>query len=160
MARTAMFILSCAWALSAFSQTGDVRDVSSIDGILDAYYEVVSGPAGERVDVARDQFLHHPDAWVAIAGKDAADNPFVNVMTLADYHGDNAPRTENFYERETDRVVSRSGNMAHVWSSYESSLTPGGEPFTTGVNTITLLFDDERWWVMGWMFDASAGYED
>ncbi len=160
MARTAMFILSCAWTLSAFSQTGDVRDVSSIDGILDAFYEIVSGPAGERIDVTRDRFIHHPDAWVAIAGKDETGKPFVNVMTLAGFHGDNPPRTENFFERETDRVVSRSGNMAHVWSSYESSLTPGGEPFTTGVNTITLFFDDERWWIMGWMFDASAGYED
>lgn len=160
MTRIFLVFLTCFCNLSSLAQSGNPQDVASIDAILNAYYAVVSGPAGERVDVARDQFLHHPDAWVAIAGKDAADNPFVNVMTLADYHGDNAPRTENFYERETDRIVSRSGNMAHVWSSYESSLTPGGEPFTTGVNTITLFFDDERWWIMGWMFDASAGYEE
>jgi hypothetical protein len=47
--------------------------------------------------------------------------------------------------------------MAHVWSSYTSALTDGGEPFTRGVNSITLFFDGERWWIMGWMFDGSAG---
>jgi len=160
MIRLSILVLSCTCTLSALAQNGDTRDVSSIDGIINAYYEVVSGPAGERVDVSRDRFLHHPQAWVSIAGKDETGTPFVDVMTLADYHGSNAPRTENFYERETDRVVSRSGNMAHVWSSYESSLTEGGEPFTTGVNTITLFFDGERWWIMGWMFDASAGVVD
>ena len=160
MKKMTVILIACAWPLTLFAQTGTDQDVSSIDGIINAYYEVVSGPAGERVDVMRDRHLHHPDAWVAIAGKDVAGDPFVNVMTLADYHGDNAPRAENFYERETERVVSRSGNMAHVWSSYESALTEGGEPFTTGVNSITLFFDGERWWIMGWMFDASAGYED
>ena len=140
---------------------GEERDVSSIDGIINAYYEVVSGPAVRTGLMLHGiVFLHHPEAWVAIAGKDETGTPFVDVMTLADYHGNNAPRTENFYERETDRIVSRSGNMAHVWSSYESSLTEGGEPFTSGVNTITLFHDGERWWIMGWMFDGSAGVVD
>jgi hypothetical protein len=44
-----------------------------------------------------------------------------------------------------------------VWSHYASSKTEGGEPFTTGVNTITLWFDGTRWWVMNWMFDTSSG---
>jgi len=145
------------FALSVYAQAGDPRDVSSIDAIIDAYYEVVSGPAGESVDAARDRFLHHPEAWVSIAGKDANGTPFVSVMALADYHGENLPRAEGFYEVEVDRVVSRSGNMAHVWSSYTSALTDGGEPFTRGVNSITLFTDGERWWIMGWMFDGSAG---
>ena len=58
---------------------------------------------------------------------------------------------------ELKRVVSRSGNMAHVWSSYASARTEGGEPYARGVNSITLFHDGERWWIMGWMFDSSAG---
>ena len=157
MTRCLFLAFSLVIAMSSHAQGGDSRDVSSIDAIINAYYEVVSGPAGESVDVARDRFLHHPDAWVSIAGKDEDGNPFVNIMTLADYHGDNLPRAEGFFEKEVDRVVSRSGNMAHVWSSYTSAYTDGGEPFTRGVNSITLFFDGERWWIMGWMFDASAG---
>ena len=139
------------------AQEARPEDVSSIDGIIRAYYEVVSGPAGEVADVERDRSLHHPEAWVAIAGKDGAGQPAVTVMTLSEYHGENLPRQEGFREWETDRVVSQSGSMVHVWSSYATSRTEGGEPYARGVNSITLFHDGARWWVMGWMYDGASG---
>ncbi len=133
------------------------EDVATIDGIIAAYYEVVSGPAGESSDQERDNTLHHPDAWVAIANVDSAGTPFVNVTPLDGYYGDNAPRAEGFWEWETDRVVQRSGNMVHVWSHYATAREERGEPYYQGVNSITLFNDGERWWIMGWMFDGAAG---
>lgn len=144
-------------AAPLFAQDARPEDVSSIDGIIRAYYEVVSGPAGEVPDAERDRTLHHPEAWVAIAGTDDQGQPRVNVVTLDEYHGDNQPRREGFFEWETGREVRRSGNMVHVWSSYASARTEDGEPFAHGVNSITLFFDGTRWWIMGWMFDSSAG---
>ncbi|MGE0040393.1 MAG: hypothetical protein AB7H88_06330 [Vicinamibacterales bacterium] len=144
-------------SMPASAQTARPDDVSTIDGVMRAYYEVVSGPAGGVADTARDRSLHHPDAWVAIARVDDAGRPAVRVMTLAEYHGANAPRKEGFWEWETAREVRRSGNMAHVWSSYASARTEGGEPFERGVNSVTLFHDGTRWWIMGWMFDQSAG---
>ena len=47
---------------------GRVEDVASLDGILDAYYEVVSRPVGTAPDRERDEWIHHPDALVAITG--------------------------------------------------------------------------------------------
>lgn len=44
--------------------------------------------------------------------------------------------------------------MAHVWSHYAASR---GEPFTRGVYNVTLFHDGEHWWIVGSMFDASAG---
>lgn len=123
MTRLLLALLCQILALKAYAQTQVSLDVSNIDGIINAYYQVVSGPAGESVDIARDRYLHHPNAWVAIAGKDANNIPTVSVMTLADYHGDNLLRSQGFYEKEVERVVSRSGNMVHVWSSYTSVLT-------------------------------------
>jgi hypothetical protein len=141
----------------ASAQNPRPEDVSSIDAIMRAYYEVVSGPAGEAADAERDRTLHHPEAWVAIAGKDASGKPVVSVMTLDGYYGENAPREEGFWEWETDRVTSRSGNMVHVWSSYATARTEGGQPYARGVNSVTLFYDGSRWWIMGWMFDSSAG---
>lgn len=141
---------------AAEAQQARSEDVSSIDAIIEAYYDVISGPAGEPADVARDRSLHHPEAWVAIAGVDEAGNPDVDVMSLDDYHGDGGVRSAPFYEWETAREIRRSGNMVHVWSHYASAREPGGEPFDTGTNSITLFWDGERWWVMGWMFDARA----
>ena len=140
----------------AAAQEARLADVASIDGIMRAYYEVVSGPAGEAPDIARDRSLHHPSAWVAIAGKDSAGKPRVRVLTLAQYHGANPARKEGFFEWETNRTVTQSGSMVHVWSSYASARTPGGQPFARGVNSVTLFFDGARYWVMGWMFDAAA----
>ncbi len=144
-------------SLVAAQQAARSEDVSTIDGIMTAYYEVVSGPVGEKSDVARDRSLHHPDAWIAIAGADGSGDPVVNVMTLDEFHGENAPRQTAFWEWETDRVERRSGNMVSVWSSYAASETPDGEPHTLGVNTLTLFWDGARWWIMNWMFDATAG---
>lgn len=152
------FAAAIVWLpTAAAAQEARPEDVSTIDGIIRAYYEVVSGPAGERADAARDRSLHHPNAWVAIAGVEPPGRPTVRTMTLSEYHGANAPRREPFYEWETNRVMQRSGNMVHIWSSYASARAPRGEPFDYGVNSITLFFDGERWWIMGWMFDASAG---
>ncbi|MDX1393048.1 MAG: nuclear transport factor 2 family protein [Gemmatimonadota bacterium] len=137
----------------------DVRpeDVSTIDGIMKAYYEVVSGPAGERADVERDRTLHHPEAWIAIAGADDDGTAVVRVMTLDEFYGSNQPRQRGFWEWETDRVERRSGNMVSVWSSYAASETEDGEPHTTGVNAVTLFWDGTRWWIMNWMYDSTAG---
>ena len=141
---------------SVAAQAVRAEDVASIDGIIRAYYEVVSGPAGATPDATRDRTLHHPNAWIAIAGMSAEGRPSVRRLTLSEYHGDNTPRAEGFWEWETERVVSRSGNMVHIWSSYASARTPGGEPFTRGVNSITLFHDGSRWWIMGWMFDSAV----
>jgi hypothetical protein len=128
-------------------------DVKTIDSILEAYYDVVSGPAGSTVDVSRDSMLHHPDAWIAISYIDERGKPQVSVTSLLEFHGENSPRKEGFYERETKRIVQRHGNMAHVWSHKEVSATPEGKAHTKGVNNITLFHDGTRWWIMGWMID-------
>lgn len=128
-------------------------DVESIDAIIKAYYDVVSGPAGEIPDKARDVSLHHPDHWIAIANTTSGGRAVVRTMNLDGYYGELQPRAEAFYEWETDRVVHQNKNMATVWSHYATSRTPDGEPFATGVNTITLWNDGTRWWIMNWMFD-------
>lgn len=143
-------------APAARAQEADPADVESIDAIINAYYDVVSGPAGEIPDYERDKSLHHPDAWIAIANVDDNGSPFVTRMTLEDFYGDHAPRAEPFYEWEVERSVQRHGNMVHVWSRYASAREPDGEPYTGGVNSITLWYDGGRWWVMGWMFDRSG----
>lgn len=132
-------------------------DVASIDAIVNAYYEVVSGPAGVVPDVERDRHLHHPEHWIAIARREADGARVIDVQGLDDYHGEEPqPRRQPFYEWETDRVVQRFGDVAHVWSSYVSARSRDGEPFDHGVNSISLWFDGDRWWIMNWMFDASA----
>lgn len=133
------------------------EDVATLDAILEAYYEVVSGPAGSRPDRARDRFLHHPDALVAIAGRDPNGTPTLAAMTVDGYHDRfSGARQRGFYEWETARRIQRHGSIVHVWSSYASSEEPGGAVTGSGVNSIQLFDDGTRWWILAWMFDAAA----
>jgi hypothetical protein len=151
--------------LFAFSQSAlaaqvgagaaDPRDVHTLDDIIRAYYEVVSGPAGEVPDRARDKTLHLPDAVVGVPGEDPEGHPVLTTMTLDDYHDRfGGPREVGFYETEIHRIVHRFGNIAHVMSTYASATTPGGEAFDRGINSIQLTWDGDRWWIVSWIFDS------
>ena len=140
---------------SGQERQADPNDVGTLDDIIQAYYEVVSGPAGEIPDRARDQTLHLPNALVGVPGQDDQGRPVLVTMTLDDYHDRfGGPRAEGFFEREIHREVSRFGNVAHVMSTYASSTTPGGEVFDRGINSIQLTWDGDRWWIVSWIFDS------
>ena len=71
-----------------------------------------------------------------------------------------------FYEVEAGRELERFGNVANAMSFYESRRSPEEEPFTRGVNTITLLHDGTRWYVLSIAWDevreglAAPNYDD
>ena len=152
-----LVILAMAAPLHAQGQERTLplpQDVETLDGIIKAYYEVVSGPAGESADRARDESIHHPAALVGMTGVDRDGNPTVNTMTLGEYHDrSGGPRRQGFYEWEIHRVVERFGQVAHVWSTYAASAEPNGEVHSRGINSIQLYYDGERWWIMSWVYD-------
>ena len=54
-----------------------------------------------------------------------------------------------FYEREIARRTEQFGNIAHVWSIYESRHNEDDpEPFMRGINSIQLFNDGKRWWIV------------
>lgn len=129
-------------------------DVKTIDGVMRAYYEVVSGPAGAAPDRARDEFLHHPDALIGMPVRGASGHESLVTMSLAGYYERaGGVREAAFYEWELARRIERFGMIAHVWSTYASSERPDGPPKSRGINSIQLYFDGARWWIMGWIYD-------
>ena len=62
------FILSVLLSLSLTSVSATEyplkEDVSSIDGIISAYYDVISGPKGHVYNAKRDESLHAPGALI------------------------------------------------------------------------------------------------
>ena len=54
----------CLLALAPASLQALADDTASVDAIIDAYYEVISGPAGFVYDAERDENLHAPDALI------------------------------------------------------------------------------------------------
>lgn len=130
-------------------------DVTTLDGIIRAYYEIVSGPAGEAADRARDEYIHFPGALVAITSVDTTGTPTIQTMSIGEYHDRlGGPRQNPFYEWEIHRVTERFGNVAHVWSTYVIGDRPDGPVRARGINSIQLYYDGERWWVTSWIFDS------
>ena len=54
-----------------------------------------------------------------------------------------------FIEKEVHRTVDAFGNIAHVFSTYESFHSKTDDaPFMRGINSIQLLNDGKRWWIV------------
>lgn len=127
-------------------------DVSSIDAIMKAVYEVISGDAGQKRDWDRFRSLFHPSARLIPTGK----NPNTGVtgaraFTAEEYITRSAPfmEKEGFFEKEIARRADVYGNIAQIFSTYASyHKLDDKEPFMRGINSFQLLFDGKRWWVM------------
>jgi len=72
-------------------------------------------------------------------------------MTVEDYAQRNGPffEKQSFFEREAARRTDAFGNIAHVFSTYESRHSKDdAKPFQRGINSIQLLNDGKRWWIV------------
>lgn len=135
-------------------------DVGSIDAIMKAVYDVISGDANQKRDWDRFRSLFHKDAKLIPAGK----NPQTGVvmaryLTPEDYVTRSGPMLERdgFHEREMARKVDQYGNIAHVFSTYHAFRKKDDkEPFMRGINSFQLLNDGKRWWVLNIYWQAET----
>ena len=127
-------------------------DVSSIDAIVKAVYDVISGDPGKVRDWDRFRSLFHKDARLIPSGKNPQTGVVgARVLTPEDYITRSGPLIEKngFHERELGRHVDQYGNIAQVFSSYASfHKMDEKEPFMRGINSFQLLNDGKRWWVV------------
>jgi hypothetical protein len=125
-------------------------DVASVDSIVAALYDVISGPAGKR-DWDRFRSLFIPGARLIPTGVRQTGEVASRVITADDYAQRNGPFFEKngFFEREAARRTETFGNIAHVFSTYESRHAKDeAKPFQRGINSIQLMNDGKRWWIV------------
>ena len=124
-------------------------DVATIDGMVNAYYEVVSGPKGQPRDWARDRTLYIADVrFVPVdIDKDGRIQPRISTHQQFVDASDASLAGQGFFEKEIHRVTERFGPIAHVWSTYESRRTADGPVIQRGINSIELFWDGQRWWI-------------
>jgi hypothetical protein len=131
------------------------EDVSTIDGMIRAYYEVISGPPGRAREWSRDRSLYIPDVRFVSTGVGGDGKAVARVMSHQQYVDRSDPPLvkEGFDEREIHRVTQRFGNIAHVFSTYESRRAAGGPVIARGINSIELFWDGARWWIASAIWD-------
>ncbi len=128
----------------------DPADVESIDAIMKAVYEVISGDAGVPRDWDRFRSLFAPGATLNPTRLEG--ERYQRAIITPDEYAERAgPSLESagFHEIEIHRVTEQYGVIAHAFSTYESRrLESDPEPFARGINSFQLLHDGSRWWVV------------
>jgi hypothetical protein len=149
--------------LSSFSQSDSIvaksEDVSSIDTIIIALYEVISGPAGQTRNWNRMRSLFLPEAKMIATGTTPGGDIVKRVMTVEDYINRNGPVLEKngFFEEEIFRKQEVYGRIAHCFSTYAAKRTiEDKEPFMRGINSIQLYNDGKRWWILSIFWQSES----
>ncbi len=153
-------ILATANIFSQSPKEADPKDVATLDAIMKAVYEVISGDAGQKRDWDRFRSLFHKDARLIPTGTNPQTKVVsANALSPDDYIKRSEPffAKEGFYESEKARRGDLYGNIAQVFSTYEARHAKTDKtPFLRGINSFQLLNDGKRWWVMTIYWQAES----
>lgn len=142
------------------AQEAAPADVETVDAIITALYDVISGPIGEERDFDRFSSLFAPDGRLipTVGNNPDAPNGYL-YWTPAEYWSRNGQALADigFTESEIGRVTESFGNVTHVFSAYESYRLDQGEPdgpFARGINSIQLVHANGRYWILTVTWDS------
>ncbi|RZN80318.1 MAG: hypothetical protein EVB11_11620 [Winogradskyella sp.] len=161
---TLLFLLSFLFIQSqeVVTKTQDYfKNVSTLDSTIETLYSVISGDKGVERNWELFKHLFHPDAKLIPTGKNRQGQTIARYMAPDDYIKTSGKWLfENgFHEVELNRTTNTFGNITQVFSTYESFKSKTDtKPFMRGINSIQLLNDGKRWWIVNiyWMQESDA----
>lgn len=125
------------------------KDVQSVDAIIKALYEVISGEAEAPRNWDRFRFLFAPDARLVPTVKNADSTNFTyRILTPEEYITRFSSRKMGFYEWEIGRKTEEYGTICHVFTTYATKFTKDGAITNRGINSIQLLKDKNRYFIL------------
>jgi hypothetical protein len=135
----------------ATAPTANAEDVKSVDAILSALYDVISGPAEKKRNWDRMRSLFVPGARLIPTVAARTGGYRSPVLTVDEFITQSEPALAKmgFFEKEIARRTDGFGQIMHAFSTYESRHSPDDpKPFQRGVNSIQLMNDGSRWWII------------
>lgn len=146
-------IVTCNSLLAQTNEEKYVKDVASLDAIINAYYDVISGSKNDPWEFERDKYIHTENAVITRLD----ENGKAESHTLeAEYIPLGLAPKEDFYEMELKRTVSQYGNLAQVWSAFEIRTDPTIESNIRGINSIQLHYGNGRWYIDSWTCEMES----
>lgn len=156
MKKTIMLAVAFIACISIFAQTKDEKyaeDVQSIDAIINAYYDVISGSSQQPWQFERDSYIHSKNAVIIRLDENGNTNPH----TLeSEYIPMGLSPRQDFYEIELKRNVNHFGNLAQVWSAFEIRTDPNITSDIRGLNSIQLHYEKGRWFIDSWTCEMES----
>lgn len=133
--------------------------VQTLDSTIETLYGVISGEKGQERDWELFNYLFHPEAKLIPTGKNESGVIGATYMTTEDYISRAGKMLVDigFFEKEIHRSVNTFGNITQVFSTYNSYNNESmNKPFMRGINSIQLLNDGNRWWIINiyWMQES------
>ncbi|MBP8113970.1 MAG: hypothetical protein KAY50_01370 [Chitinophagaceae bacterium] len=164
MKKISILLVAVALSASTLANTKDTipanpNDVYSVNAIIKAVYDVISGPAGEKRNWDRMRTFFTTDARMIPTGKKANGEGARRSMSVEEYISSSGPVLEKngFFESEIGRKTEQYGNIVHVFSTYESKKALQDEkPFMRGINSFQLWNDGKRWWVINILWESET----
>lgn len=158
MAQTAAPPTPPATAIASHTEWPKAKaaDVDSIEHILAAVYDTISGPAGQPRDWERFKSLFVPGARL-IPTRATGTSADVTELSVEDYAARSSKtlQVSGFFERSTHNIVEQFDDIAHVFSTYESRHLAADEaPFARGINSFQILKDGNRYWIVTIYWEA------
>ena len=157
MKRRAVLAGACLWPAqmtrlsAAQSAVVSPGDVASIDQMVIAFYESISGPAGQPRDWKRFRSLFVPTAtFISISARPGGGKE-PRITDLESFISKAGPSFEKsgFFEREIGRDTQQFGHIANIFSTYDTRRNrDDGRTIGRGINSIQMLRDGARWWFL------------
>lgn len=134
-------------------------DVETVDAIINAFYDVISGPVGEARDWNRFRSLFAAGARLIPSGLSQRGEAGFTMITPMEYVERVGPNLTNmgFTQDEIGRTTEIFGTVTHAFSAYQSFRLAGDSPetpFSRGINSIQIFNDGFRYWILNIFWDS------
>ena len=138
-------------------------EAASVDAILAALYAGVSHPPNEQPDWSHLRTICLKEARFIPPQRPTGEFVFFStedfITRVSSGIASRAPKKEDtgFFEREISRKADCWGNICQVFSTYEGRHLPSdAKPFVRGINSIQLVKDGNRWWIVNVFWDQES----
>lgn len=134
------------------------RPTHTLDELVLALDDAVSGPVDKDRTCLRQLLL--PDAKLIPVSVAPDGKTVPHVLGVEDWIARVKGVTDRkvLYERQVKVVQESFGHIAHLWSTYEVSDSPGGQTTMRGINSIQAVSVNGEWKVQEilWQAENSA----
>lgn len=159
--RSLILVLVISTSLQAQSESPYTKDVKNIDNLILALYESISGEANEERDWERFKYLFAPDAKLIPTARSKEGKVSYKYWTPQEYVDmfTSSRRSTGFFEIELGRITEEFANIAQVFSTYATMEEKNGPIVRKGINSIQLIRDKDRYYIMNIFWSNEEGAE-
>jgi hypothetical protein len=152
-----LLLLTFAVATASAQQKDYSSEVKSVDGIIAALYDVISGEPNTERDWARFRNLFKPETRLIPTRKTDTGELTIKALTPEDYIELFKSRVATgFFEKELHRTTESYGTVTHVFSTYETKERKDGPVTNRGINSIQLFKDKDRYYILNIFWCAES----